>query len=94
MDNLFQTQTLCHKADPETSREAAQKMVDGGGLARQQRCVLHCIESSNFEDFTALELAGGIKNEWYYTIQRRMHELPQIKITGKKRNGHQVWRLK
>lgn len=84
---------LCHAGDPETSRQAAQKMIDTCALNRQQRCVLGCINSSNFEDFTALELAGGVKDEWYYVIQRRMHELPQIKCTGEKREGHAVWKL-
>lgn len=85
--------TLCHKTDPETSRQAAEKIVKSGGLARQQRCVLECIKSSGFEDFTALELAEGVKNEWYYIIQRRLHELPQIENTGARRDGYCVWRL-
>ena len=89
----YRTKLMCHKGDPKTSREAAQKMIESCGLARQQRAVLHCIKSSNFEDFTALELAGGVKNDWYYVIQRRLHELPQIKRTGQKRNGRCVWEI-
>ena len=96
--NLFEYEgcstALAHKDDPQTSLDAAEKMLKSGGLARQQRCVLECIRSSNFEDFTALELAEGVKNEWYYVIQRRLHELPQIKTTGEKRDGCCVWRLK
>ena len=98
MDNLFQTQTLCHKADPETSREAAQKMIDSGKLNKQERLVFHFIKSYliNHSDFIAKEIS-----EWgeisYFTVQRRLsglHRKGKIVRTGEKRDGCAVWRLR
>jgi len=34
---LFETKLLCHKNDPETSHEAAKKMVESGKLNKQQK---------------------------------------------------------
>ena len=103
---LFETKLLCHKNDPETSHEAAKKMVESGKLNKQQKEVsdmiihYHNRFMGRIKDFTAKELA-----EWtgqspiyplltYYVIQRRLHELTGIERTGEKRNGCAVWRLK
>ena len=102
MDNLF-TQTLCHKNDPETSIEAARKMVDSGKLSRQEKMVLrgiqHHLIGGHRKDFTAKELAKWMLGHFptnYYMIQRRLSGLyrkGKIKRTGQKRNGCCVWKL-
>lgn len=97
---------FCHINDPETSREAAEKMIESGALSAQEEWVyrkLLCFLSAQ-EDFTAKELAHWITN-WqtqydytyiYQIIQRRLsglHRKGKIKRTGDKRDGCMVWRL-
>lgn len=95
--------TLCHKSDPETSHEAAEKMVKSGKLSRQEKMVFrgirHHLIGGHREDFTALELARWMIGDFpknYYIIQRRLsglHRKGKIERTGKKRDGYCVWRL-
>lgn len=91
--------TLFHKSDPETSREAAEKMVRSGKLAQQETMVYiaikDCLASMTFNTFTARNVAlwSGIN---YYTIQRRLSGLyrkGKIERTGEKRDGCCVWSL-
>ena len=59
-DNLFETNLLCHRNDPETSRQAAQKMVEAGNLAKQEQLTLDAIEwycSWGWKNFTARDVA-------------------------------------
>lgn len=94
---------LCRRGDPETSYEAAEKMVKSGNLNRQEQKVLNAIKTHLYwrkhfgesKDFTAKELnySRGIN---YYTIQRRLsglHNKGKIERTGEKRDGCMVWRL-
>jgi len=91
--------TLAHKGDPQTSLEAADKMVKSGKLSRQEDLVLRYIkgwnETVNANKFTAKNLAFcGID---YYVVQRRLsglHNKGKIERTGEKRDGCCVWRLK
>jgi len=92
---------LSHTNDPETSYNAADKMVNSGELNRQEQKVYSAIiEFIGFQPntfgFTAKELPrySGIN---YYTIQRRLSGLcnkGRIERTGEKRDGCCVWRLK
>lgn len=88
---------LCHRNDPDTSRQAAQKMVESGKLQKQEKHVLDWIKyHHNKIDFTARELSGGGSVN-YHTIQRRLsglHRKGKIQRTGEKRNGCAVWRLR
>lgn len=94
-----QVKTLCHKGDPDTSKEAAQMMVKSGKLSEKRRIVLSWIREycrQGHADFTAKEVAGGI-NAKYFDIQRRKNELAElgyIEKTGEIRVGCEVWRLK
>ncbi len=102
MNNLF-TQTLCHAKDPDTSRQAAQKMVESGKADRQRDevygAILHYCKTKKAVDFTARELADFTKisvkfsHITYIVIQRRKHEIHQIKETDEKRIGYKVWKL-
>lgn len=92
----YETKLLTHKRDPDTSREAAQKMIKK--LSDKQRYVLRLIRAycKNHADFTPKEVAGGI-NTVYFDIQRRKNELAnnlKIEKTGEERGGCEVWRLK
>jgi ribosomal protein L9 len=91
----YQTKTLCHKNDSDTSRLAAQKAAKK--LTEKQMVVLRRIRNycRNHIDFTPKEVAGGI-NRMYFDIQRRKNELAvkgKIKKTGSERGGCEVWRL-
>ncbi len=98
--------TLFHKRDPETSKEAAEKMVKSGKLNRQEREVYNDIRryiiDCNCTDFTAKELAiwcpwvRSRPNNAYYIIQRRLSGLKnkgKIERTGGKRDGCCIWKL-
>lgn len=95
---------LCHRNDPETSREAAKKMVKSGKIQGQERLVYFIIQryKNTFTkyhqfDFTAKELVNHTYTLNYFQIQRRLsglHRKGYIERTGEKRNGCAVWRLK
>ena len=74
MKTLFEP-PIAHRGDPETSYEAGQKMIDSGELSRQEQWVLEQIQNSMLGEFTALELARGIKDNLYSKIQRRLSGL-------------------
>ncbi len=66
---------LAHRADPQTSYDAADKVVKSGELNRQERIVMDAIaRHSQPEGITAKELSAksGID---YFTIQRRLSGL-------------------
>lgn len=76
-----ETKTLFHRNDPETSYEAADRMVKSGALSRQEQKVyakivlyLDRIRFPRNKGITAKELAhlSGLN---YYTIQRRISGL-------------------
>lgn len=76
---------LCHANDPETSRKAAEKMVESGKLSDQEFEVYLAIKEHFLHtNFTAKELSkvSGIN---YYTIERR---LSGIKNKGKIKRVH------
>lgn len=91
---------LSHTADPETSYEAADRMVKSGKLSRQEQDILDTIIDRDryhykYPDFTAKDLVNW-NNSDYYTIQRRLSGLcnkGKIERTGERRNGCCVWRL-
>lgn len=94
---------LCHKGDPETSYEAAEKMVKSSKLNRQEKQIwtillgyrIFTTMTKGQRDFTAKELAKNTSLD-YYTIQRRLsglHNKGKIERTGEKRDGCCVWRL-
>jgi hypothetical protein len=91
--------TLCHRNDPETSFEAAEKMIKSGTLNKQEKEVWIAITdylSHGDKDFTAKEIEGWNYQD-YITIQRRLSGLKnkgKIERTGEKRNGCCVWRIK
>ena len=98
----LQAKLLCHKDGPDTSRQAAQKMVESGKLNKQELMVKYQISlflhRTKYSDFTAKELAQFTLSPLctYHTIQRRLSGLyrkGKITRTGKKRNGCAVWRL-
>lgn len=102
--NLFEQKLICHKADPKTSFEAAEKMIKSGALSRQEQGVWNdiCryIYNGKHKDVTAKELAEWYfmsdKTKIYFTIQRRLSGLyrkGKIERTGQKRNGCCVWRI-
>lgn len=89
--------SLSHTGDPETSYEAADKMVKSGKLNRQEQEVWDAILLHYYGHglFTAriLARASGID---YYTIQRRLSGLKhkgKIARTGEKRDGCAVWEI-
>lgn len=104
MEYLFtketpQAKTLARSEGPQTSKDAAVKMVVSGNLTKQQKSVLNIIirYSKNHKDFTPLELTDGHRTTLYFAIQRRKNELENkgcIETTGEVRNGMEVWRLK
>lgn len=69
---------LCHKSDPCTSHDAADKIVKSGALSRQEERVLDAIKCyichSCKYDFTAKDIFTSSTIS-YYTIQRRLSGL-------------------
>lgn len=90
--NLFEYQgcstKLAHRGDPQTSVDAAKKMIKSGKLNKQQEEVSNIIQHyyNRFgrTDYTAKELAEWTKQSPiynhidYYIIQRRLHEISHI----------------
>ena len=74
----YETKLLCHKDDPDTSRQAAQKMIEKGALNKQEAEVLNTIKrylntQTWRNDFTAKELKCMYLD--YYVAQRRLSGL-------------------
>ena len=91
----YETKLICHKTNPDTSRQAAQTTIKK--LTDKQKYVFRIIRNycQNHIDFTPKEVACGI-NTLYFDIQRRKNELALkgwIAKTGEERNGCEVWRL-
>jgi len=90
---------LCHRTDPQTSHDAAAKIVESGKLNKQEGAVLEAIwwhKAYRSNTFTAKELNHYSELD-YYIIQRRLSGLQKkgkIERTGEKRDGCCVWRLK
>jgi hypothetical protein len=86
--------TLFHSGDPETSRKAAERLVESGELSRQEGEVYAAIlEHCPHDTFTARELADKSDLD-YFMIQRRLSGINQIEHTGGRRNGYAVWKRK
>ena len=105
MENLFdfavtnarlQAAPHSHRNDPLTSFEAGDRAVKSGRRNRETQWVMEQIEKIGRDNFTALELAGGVRDQNYYIIQKRLSVLAhKHKITQTKevRKRHQVWKL-
>lgn len=76
---MVDAKTLFHKADPDTSKEAAEDMVKSGRLSRQERLVLITIEdvcaALGKKDFTPKEIVRWDSRFSYHIIQRRLSGL-------------------
>lgn len=90
MDNLFDfavagmkaqaaVDKLCHQGDPETSREAAKKMVDSGALSAKEnqvyQWILSYLDCNDKKDFTAKELVWWLYSNKYHTIEHGIGRL-------------------
>jgi hypothetical protein len=89
---------LCHRGDPDTSLEAAERLIKSGELNRQEKLVCNAILDYVALyyglDFTAKELAAQSELD-YYMISRRLSGLTKvIERTMFRRNHSAVWRLK
>jgi hypothetical protein len=73
--SLFDPRPLAHRADPQTSYDAADKVIQSGQLNKQEQEVLEAIrEYGGRGGITAKELsAKSVLN--YFTIQRRLSGL-------------------
>jgi hypothetical protein len=87
---------LSRRTDPQTSKDAAKKLVEYGRLTKQQNAVcfelfLHCTGK------TAKELAAYSSSEIYGLTQfvfcRRLPELKTkgLAYTKGRRNGERIW---
>lgn len=97
--------TLARTNDPQTSKDAAKKMVSTGLLSRQEQMVLFSIQAmagsamKSF-DFTtkdvAKEMLGYNYDKAYDICRKRFSGLFnkfKIVLTGERRDGCRVWRL-
>lgn len=105
MTDLF---TLCHKNDPQTSYDAAERMIKSGALGRQEQEVYGAIRTTPGSamqsfDFTTKDIALQMSDEsfpyWkcYDTCRRRfsgLHNKGKIERTGEKRDGCMIWKLR
>jgi hypothetical protein len=96
---------LCRTNDPETSKVAAEKMVESGKLNHQEKEILDKIQSipgsamKSF-DFTTKDIALRMLNYPYhkaYDICRKrfsgLRDKGKIETTGDVRESCRVWRL-
>lgn len=107
-DDICEAKALARTNDPQTSKDAAEKMVKSGALSRQEKEVLDNIHrfmrarAFYFEElnFTAKELYlwSGLN---YHLIQRRLSGLEDKgkidvvweRLKIKRRDDCRVWRL-
>jgi len=97
----YETKLITHNRDPDTSRRAAQTMIETGKLQKQESMVLSQIKiylrRCHKTVFTARDVSTfSLSWDNYFVIQRRLsglHRKGKIERTGKKRDGCAVWRL-
>ncbi len=95
---------LCRTDDPQTSKDAAKRMVDSGKLSRQEKAVFDEILRYNeawSKDFTTKDIAKWMAylmgyDKAYEICRRRFSGLFnkfKICLTGERRDGCRVYRL-
>jgi hypothetical protein len=96
---------LCRTNNPQTSKDAAEKMVKSGALSRQEKKVYDEIVKyvQIRKQFTTKDIALNMSKYSYwsydkcYDICRKrfsgLRDRGKIEITGDKRDGCRVWRL-
>jgi hypothetical protein len=100
----YETKLITHRNDPDTSRQAAQKMIETSKLQQQEKYINDEIKKyhrlTRRITFTARELANHTEMEdgdFYYTIQRRLSGL-HLKgyieriIIGHKEDGKPIYK--
>jgi hypothetical protein len=89
MNQLSFTETRAHRADPETSREAAKYAASGKATA-ERIAIREALERVRPYGMTPKEIASetGIG---YIEVQRRMSETGGIFRTTDRRDGCYVW---
>jgi len=108
--SLFQSYLLARKDDPQTSKAAAEKMVESGELSRQEKWVYNIIIKyvqshspllDEDKNFTTKDIAhwqyAVIYDKAYDICRKRFSGLEnkgKIELTGGRRDGCRVWRLK
>lgn len=93
--------TLARTNNPQTSKDAAEKMVKSGALSRQEKEVLYIIEIWHSDsDFTTKDIAVKMLGYPYYKAydicRKRFSGLFnkfKIVLTGERRDSCRVWRL-
>ena len=109
MDTLFAesvetARRLARTCGPQTSKDAAEKMVKSGKLAEQEAEVYDAIlryDTYGFPDFTTKDIAVWLSSVNYDKANvicgKRFSGLrnkDKIELTGDRRDGCRVWRLK
>lgn len=107
--NLFEykgcSTALARTENPQTSKDAAEKMVVSGALNRQEKMVYktikYYIEIHSHKDFTTKDIAIWIMSMSYhkaYDICRKrfsgLANKGKIELTGGRRDSCRIWRLK
>ncbi len=98
-------QKLARTENPQTSKDAAEKMVKSGELNRQEKRVYDAITRysmcHSIKEFTTKNVAIWMLPMPYYKaydICRKrfsgLRDKGKIELTGGRRDGCQVWRLK
>lgn len=72
---------LSHRGDPQTSREAATKLLESGKLTGQRKAVLEAL--SQCDGSTHAELGGAMGRDWLVAARR----LPELARMGLVRKG-------
>ena len=97
--------TLARTENPQTSKDAAKRMVESGELSRQEKMVCGEIIRYHYmlgEDFTTKDIALQLTNKTMpydkaYDICRKrfsgLFNKMKIVLTGERRDGCRCWRL-
>lgn len=98
--------TLARRDGPQTSKDAAKKMVESGALNRQEQWLYGIIieyTNNDLGNFTTKDIASYMTDEdtddyfkWYDICRKRFSGLFnkfKIVLTGDRRDGCRVWRL-
>jgi len=83
--SLFQAHLLAHKDSPETSKDAAKRMVESGALARQEKWVYERIKKYRNDDFTTKDIAALA---WEVGVEyHKAYDLCRKRFSGLERKG-------
>jgi len=82
--SLFQSYLLARKDSPQTSKDAAKRMVESGELSRQEQQIYDAILKSAKKDFTTKNIAAWMFN---FTSYDKAYDICRKRFSGLQMKG-------